>query len=280
MTEALPTTPMGLEPCRTAFPEPTPVTAYWAGAGSYGSPVLSQVLSMQMHLNEWLAAVHMTPERARGWPLLCPPCGMSSPDVLDVFALGSWTIRDGIGPAMIVQTRPDRFVVQFNPYASLEQERPTPSSEPGRTRPDPMECIEDLGHWLGVPRHAVARLVGLAPRTVAYWASGATAAPMESKTRRLYAAHSAVRSVVEKLGLRGARSWLEEASQLGARRVDLLQAPNGAALLLREARHVLFAAPQRSSARYVEDEDDSFELGGADPAPKPPKRARRPPKSQ
>lgn len=130
---------------------------------------------------------------------------------------------------------------------------PRLARDAGRTSTRATEAegaVEAIAEWLMMTRDEVAALAGVAPRTVAYWNAGRV--PRATTIRRLLEIHTFVRSLVNRIGVDGAREWLaaESVTESTQARLQVLGAADGVQLLLREAASLLFPAqPHRVAVR-------------------------------
>jgi hypothetical protein len=68
--------------------------------------------------------------------------------------------------------------------------------------------FEELARWIGIGKVRTAReVLGISRGTTNAWKMGGE--PQPSNARRLYRTHTIVKTLVRRLGLEGARSWLE-----------------------------------------------------------------------
>jgi hypothetical protein len=121
-------------------------------------------------------------------------------------------------------------------------------------RVESLRAFGELEHWLQMPAEAVATIAEVAPRTLAYWRSGATT-PHASKVRRLFQIHSLVRSLIDLMGVAETQSWLTHRNASSLSRLEQLGEPDGPAQVLREASSILFPArPHRSTVPLLEED--------------------------
>lgn len=140
-----------------------------------------------------------------------------------------------------------------------------------------LKAIADLGVWLGKSEQEVAQLAGFARRSIPNWRAGQGAYP--KTVRGLFELHALVRGLVRQMGLPNTVEWLHDQDSTGTTRWDLLGTGEGRQDLLREARTVLFAQPEREQVA-AEFEEAALEQEAATPSrtqafSEPPKRSRR-----
>jgi hypothetical protein len=115
----------------------------------------------------------------------------------------------------------------------------SPWGDPSAT--DALSAVGDVSRWLGRSRDEVADICHYSLRASQYWATGKQ--PRPSTVRRLFEVHAFAGSLVERLGRRRARQWLEDRPDGGASRLEALAASDSIASFIREASPMLFAEP-------------------------------------
>lgn len=168
------------------------------------------------------------------------------------------------------------------PFASLveSEDQPElithPNAVPGSVV---LGVVQELQGWLGVNRSQVAEIGGFDRRNLSNWSrSGA----YPSTIRHMLSVHALVSSIVQALGVDGARTWLAaQTAQLVSRAsvapglVDLLGDDEKVNALVSAASGLLFVVPARSNQFADMDFDETTEVTSSDTASRIPRAARR-----
>ena len=108
--------------------------------------------------------------------------------------------------------------------------------------------VEDLAEWLGITRTEVAEVGRFNRRSISNWA---TKGAYPSTVRHLLAVHALVSAVIARLGVDGARQWINSqaggASAEAASIVAMLSDDDRIGELVSEASGFLFVTPPRLS---------------------------------
>jgi len=139
--------------------------------------------------------------------------------------------------------------------------------------------IGELQSWLGVNRTQVAEIGGFDRRNLSNWSkSGA----YPSTIRHLLSVHALVSSIVQTLGVEGARTWLaaQTAQIVGTTSAtpgvkDLLGDDEKVSALVSAASGLLFALPARASQYADMAFDETKEVSSLNAVPRIPRTARR-----